>query len=330
MTNTILTAYIPISIPAEPHDVFETAVCGMLDELCDLSGYLRFPLEDYGSPKATVEGVRDIDKNQIDLEQWIEFGNLNTCEVMKIEVELDIGELHWLNLVNIFNKRVTDLIIAANIAHLGSLELLGGVYFKDDRCCGNIRALNAFSLREVSSFAKRKGWPTLHKLTFDKVWSWATNQPGFLKGFGGGLTGRAINAFTHLFAMNFSGAPIDLFWSMVALEALYVDGKQGIAEQMREKVWTFLGEQDSYKRDITKLYDYRSKFVHGGSDFIGVNSYHLPNDMENIVKYDNGLTEAALLAQAILVATLQELVRRDWPGIGFSYQAKSSEEPAAT
>lgn len=330
MTNTILTAYLPISIPAEPHNVFETTAYDMLDELCALSGYLRFPLEEYGSLKTIVEGVENIDKNQIDLEQWIEFGNLDTCKIVKVEVELDTGGLHWFNLISIFNKRVTDLIIAANIAHLGSLELLGGVYFKDGRCCGNIRALNVFSLREVSGFAKQRGWPTLHKLNFDEVWSWAIKQPGFLKGFGGGLTGRAINAFTHLFAMNFSGAPIELFWSMVALEALYVDGKQGIAEQMREKVWTFLGEQDSYKRAITKLYSYRSKFVHGGCDFLGMNCYHLSSDMGSITKYDNELTEAALLAQAILVATLQELVRRDWPGIEFSYQAKSSKELTAT
>lgn len=328
MTSVTLAAYLPIPIPAEPHDSFRDAVRDMLDELCALSGELRFPLEEYGSSEVLIESVKSVDKNQFDLARWIEFGSLDQCEVVRIVVEFCTGQLHWFKLVNVFHKRVADLIIAANIAHLGSLEHMGGVLFKDGRCCGNIRAMNAFSLREASILAGARGWPALRKMGFSEVWSWAVKQPGFLIGFGGGLTGRAINAFTHLFAANFSGAPIQLFWSMIALEALYVDGKKGIAEQMREKIRLLLGEQETHRRDITRLYDYRSKFVHGGCDFVGMNCYYLPDDLDTR-KHDADLAESASLAQAILAATLQELVRRDWSGLHFSYQVKNSEEPVA-
>lgn len=326
MASILLTAYLPIPMPSEPQNNFKVAAGDMIDELCALSGILEFPLEKYGVSQVTIELVETPFKNQTGLEQWIEPKDIDECKIIRITTEINT-ELHWLYLIDIFQKRVIDLIVAANIAHLGSLENHEGFIFKDERPCSSIRSISAFSLREVSSFTLSKGWPKLQKLDFAKVWIWALKQPGFLVGFGGGPTGRAINAFTHLFESQ--GYAIDLLWAMVGLEALYVVG-QGVSEQVREKVWLLLGKRETHKREITQLYTFRSKFVHGGLDFLGMHC--LPPDglATTVEKHTDDLIDSASLAQAILVATLQELVRRDWSALSFSYTASDLGEPTAT
>lgn len=323
MATIPLTAYLLVPRPVEPHDSFKVTVCNMLDELCALSGKLQFPLEEYGVSQVAIELVEYPCK--VDLERWIEFGDLSKCKIVRVVAEIHMGASHWFDLINIYHKRVTDLIVAANIADLGSLENVGGVFFKDERPCGNIRAMNAFSLREASNLASSRGWPTLRKLNFADVWEWAVRQKGFLVGFGGGPTGRAINAFTHLFEG--VSDPIKLFWAMVGLEALYVTGR-GISEQMREKVWLLLGEQKAHKKEITQLYDFRSAFVHGDLDFVGMNCFYLPEGLDTR-KHDTELVKSASLAQVILTATIQELVQRNWAGLSFSYRVRDLGEPAA-
>lgn len=319
MTKILLTAYLPIPKAIAPHNMFENKVSDMLDELCSLSGKLQFPMEEYGLSTIEIDLIQNSEEIQSFLAYWVEWGDLKHCRILRIVARVDIGELHWFNLVNIFHKRVTDIIVAANMASLGSLEIIGGVYLRDGNPHGNIRAMNAYSLREASNFSELRGWPTIKRLSFAKVWEWAIKQPGFLVGFGGNLTGRSINAFTHLFEG--LDEPIRLFWSMVALEALYVKGKQGIARQMREKIWLLLGEQETHKKNITGLYDYRSQFVHGGLDFVGMNCYYLPKNL-NTEKHEKKLVETSSLAQAILVATIQELIQRNWRGLDFSYKVE--------
>ncbi len=97
---------------------------------------------------------------------------------------------------------------------------------------------------------------------------------------------------------------------------------------MREKIWLFLGEQETHKKDITRLYSYRSAFVHGGCDFPGINCSYLPKELDT-EKQDKKLIESSSLAQAILVATIQELVRQGWTGLDFSYSVADSKKQQA-
>ena len=65
MGRILLTAYLPIPMPGEPHDGFNMAVGDMIDELCALSGMLEFPLEEYGASQIASELVEITSKNKL-------------------------------------------------------------------------------------------------------------------------------------------------------------------------------------------------------------------------------------------------------------------------
>jgi hypothetical protein len=335
MINLLLTAYLPVPTPSLPQhdDTFRGVLHDMLDEICALSGKLELSLGEYGTFKPAIEFLEhQSSEDQADLEQWFEPYDLdNCCGIIKImaevpiptpEVELGIKMLSWETFSRLaiteaeFIKGIYDLIVVANIARVGSLEIDRGVIVgRDGQLSARTNAMSAYSLREASNFAASIGWPTLQRLDFAKVWNWAMKQEGFLKRFGGGPTGRAINAFTYSFEA-IRTDPRKLFWALVGIEALYVKGPS-VMEQVREKVWLFLGAQDSHKKKISQLYNFRSRFVHGDLDFPGM--YFLHRATPSFDEYTDELHESVSLAEAILVATIQELVQRDWKGLSFSY-----------
>lgn len=66
------------------------------------------------------------------------------------------------------------------------------------------------------------------------------------------------------------------------------------------------------------MYDFRSRFLHGDYDFDGP---VLLGDAEEVVgKYSAELIESISLAVAILTATLQEMIKRNWTSLNFSYE----------
>ena len=95
-------------------------------------------------------------------------------------------------------------------------------------------------------------------------------------------------------------------WCMVGLEALYNNGREGLAAQFREKIWVLLGKDQARKKAFSRLYDYRSRFVHGSMDFpIAETPWGDPH-MARIVQE---AVEERELASTLLVATLQSMVR---------------------
>jgi Apea-like HEPN len=116
---------------------------------------------------------------------------------------------------------------------------------------------------EALDLADYLEWPNLRTIDVAKVWAWAIEQEGFLEGFGGGTTGRALDAFAHLFASPRADEATMLLWSLVGIEAIYVRGRQGLLEQVRDKGQIHLGKQEAYRKKISRMYDFRSRFVHG-------------------------------------------------------------------
>ena len=174
-----------------------------------------------------------------------------------------------------------------------------------------------FLFEEAIDLADSMEWPKLQVLDIAKVWTWVIEQEGFLEGFGGGPTGRALNAFTHLFESPRADDATMLFWALVGIEALYVRGRQGLLEQVRDKSQVLLGKQEAHKKKINRMYDFRSRFVHGDLDFAG---RHLLHDAaENLAKHESEMFESIFLAVAILLASLQKLVLLEWKGVKFNY-----------
>ncbi len=90
---------------------------------------------------------------------------------------------------------------------------------------------------------------------------------------------------------------------MLGIEALLVEGNQNITTQFKEKSTVIFGKPKEYSRKLTKLYDYRSKLVHGSFDiypafYSDYNSYH--------EEYHDYLS----FASSILIALIRELIEK--------------------
>lgn len=207
----------------------------------------------------------------------------------------------------------------ANIAHVGSIELLHSVVVQDNQKTNYsvIPEMDGYALQRATEAAVRMGWPQLHVLEIQTVWNWATNHRQMLEGFDGTPMGRALNAFSRLFDRKIADEPMQLLWALVGLEALYVTGKTELLQQVREKSQVLLGQQEEYKKKISQMYNFRSRFVHGDLDFPGICLFG--EAREAVAKYDKELYDAIAVAVAVLAATIQEVIRRNWNGLQFRY-----------
>jgi len=106
---------------------------------------------------------------------------------------------------------------------------------------------------------------------------------------------------------------LDLVWSMIGLEALYEKGNADITSQLVEKTQALFGPQADFKKDVRRMYDYRSRLVHGDLDFPG----HFFEYLDEGFSEESG--RYAAIASAILVATLQEMCLRGIYSLEFKY-----------
>lgn len=342
--NTNLTAYLPIVKPLTLREEFEGVTQDTLDELCSLSGVLEVSAETHKTVKLTIEVVDSNSEDRSELEEWVEFRGRNDA-LMKVSAEGSVSDetievqsltgevVLWegkraeesdkLFTRAVFEKGLYDIAIVANIARPGSLEFGRGTLFQDDEYkCTTDKMGNVHLLREAVQVADSIGWPSLQTFDFAQVWLWASKQQGFIEGFGGGPTGRALNAFASLFQSE--DETINLLWALVGIEAMYTRGQGALQEQVKAKSQAFLGKQEAHKKRIGQMYDFRSKFVHGDLDFSG--RYPLRDASSEFMKYTGDLFASIELAEAILLATLQKLVELDWKGLTFSYQVSDLPE----
>jgi hypothetical protein len=215
----------------------------------------------------------------------------------------------------LFEKRIYDLLVVANIARVGSLDLYNNCFIQDGRKSKSLHKLQAFHLRMAEMHAEKIGWPKFDGLTIAQAWDWGLQQKGLLEGFSEDATSRALNAFTHI--LSIKDEPLILFWAIVGIEALYVRGRDPKMEQIRERTQVLLGEQISFKKKISEMYNFRSSLIHGDLNFSG--PYLLHDATPEIEKYDKALIESTDLAVAVLTATLQQLISKNWKGLSFSY-----------
>ncbi|WP_342426711.1 hypothetical protein [Paenibacillus sp. FSL L8-0158] len=220
--------------------------------------------------------------------------------------------------VDYFIKRLYDFIITINISRVGSFQVDEGLIYIEDQFYNRTKILiNGFE--EAYIFTQKTKWPTLEHLDIVEVWEWITKKVGFLDGIGGTAVERALTALTYLFGdVNESNEGMDLFYTMIGLEALYSSSNNGIKEQLVEKSQVFLGVQNEYKKLFKSMYDYRSKFIHGGLNFPGkFNYFDGTEEFSSFMKENHSVT---LMAQSVLIATLQQLSKRNMNELTFKYR----------
>jgi hypothetical protein len=218
-----------------------------------------------------------------------------------------------------FSDAINLILIAAQIAKPGGLstydhDIWLGKQFLDSQT--GVRGI----LNEVVTFASEKGWPKIESLPIRGVWTWLRSIGTSSVEFSKTPLGRSVNAFTHLLTDNHrqGGGLIELMWAMVGLESLYGRGTQDITYQLVEKSKSFLSAPAGFEKLVKKMYSFRSSFVHGSSPFPGA---FLPKGSSEHESFDDEAYDAACLASAMLIATLQQMAKRSLRTLIFSFRA---------
>jgi hypothetical protein len=215
-----------------------------------------------------------------------------------------------------------DLLLALNIAMPGMFALHSGYVFQDDVLWQRFPRMQT-NFEECLLISQRMKWPPLEWLEVSSVWAWLLQEDGFKERFSTSPLGRALCAFSFLMSERpWASAYIsDLIWSMIALEALYGKGNVDMTNQIVEKTQVFLGPQKDFKKDVKKMYDYRSRLLHGDLDLPSAHS----GDSDD--EFANESSRASSIATAILVSTLQRMARENLHALQFHYVLR--EDPTA-
>ncbi len=215
-------------------------------------------------------------------------------------------------------------LFLSHIAKPGHIRAGEGKLFYDETNSKNIEGVSC-DLQFALEVAEKISWPEIHELLIQDVWLWATSFKCGAEGFGFSPAGRALAAFSHLFNNSFSNSAtaISLFWSMVGLESLYTSGSGELTQQLLEKPPILLGEQKDYKKHVKSMYNYRSRFVHGDIPF--PNYFYGADASPEYEEFFSESSESVEIATAILLATLQQLVRNGWHSLNFEYSLKRPE-----
>jgi len=322
----ILTA-----IPRPHYDRGIAAFHEMLDDLCGLSGQLAVRLSEFGIVRVEIEHRKGMRRNPQRLRRRFSPDTLQRCEVISFSAVvpcsdrifddpyIDPVQANKLLIGMEFRRRVLDILTISNLSHIGSVGLLDSIVAQDGRLSTteDIPRMSAFNLQRAVDLAESINWPILKVIPFAQVWGWADRHIEMLDDFSSSSTGRALMAFSRLFALIPGDEAMQLLWALIGIEALYVRGKTAILEQVREKSQTLLGKQESHKKKICEMYDFRSRFIHGDMNYPGLGLHK--DATPEFEKYTNDQMRAVDTAVAILAATLQEIIARDWTGLDFSY-----------
>ena len=165
--------------------------------------------------------------------------------------------------------------------------------------------------------AAKNSWPLFLKITIEDARQWLLNNQIIQDGIGIGSAGRALSALSYITSESFHNNEINIAWILLGLEALYTKNNVGLKEQLLEKTESILGKRSSNKKAFGKMYDFRSRFLHGDIDiplrFSEFDSVNSNNFTSNLLDHEE-------IALAVLIATLQWMIKNKKTELNFTYK----------
>jgi hypothetical protein len=211
-----------------------------------------------------------------------------------------------------FANTLSRLLLCACLAKPGAVYTDEAAVWANQVAHGTVPAFYG-SLEAAVRTARELKWPTLDTVAIPDIWAWAAQLPGFADGMPQGRIGRAIAGLSHLVVTETSAG---LVWALIGLEALYCRGVGNLKRQLMEKSEVLLGPRREFKRRFDKMYDFRSRLVHGDVNLPLLFSTFSTTEHQ---QYDHELYEAESIASAMLLATVHEMVRRRWYDLNYGY-----------
>jgi hypothetical protein len=224
-----------------------------------------------------------------------------------------------------FAQAVTSILVASQIAQPGVLRTYELEMWVGKRFLKTTDSILGY-LGEVVEFAGEKAWPKIESLSIKQVWQWMCFFGPLSDNLGQSEIGRALNALTYLL----SEKPIeghnlvDLMWAMIGLEALYGRGASDLTYQLVEKAGVLLGRSAGFDKSVKEMYRFRSLFIHGKAPFPG--AFFMSDGTSEYERHSDEASEACYLAAAVLVASLQQIAKRNWKSLGFSFVVDEPHE----
>lgn len=207
---------------------------------------------------------------------------------------------------------IYDLFVIMNLASPASFNLYNA-RFKGRTHFERPRFSMSSNIFEIAALRSRDGhWPSINDLSLADVANWYKLARGELSMVPATRMQRVIFALLHLAKIDIS--PSQVIWLFYALESLF-DTKPGenfrsLVQRIELLLTADRAESKRLRSKMRELYDLRSAFVHGGLKVI--------HPLHNEVLDKSVDVEASRLMTAIdfgcqlLVASLQEVIRRGW------------------
>lgn len=239
--------------------------------------------------------------------------------------EVDSSLIHAVAAIQ-FQEVLEQLLVLSELAFPSQIQTAEGV--SATAASGGYSIAPKESLFALRYHETENPWPTLRDITLAQAVHWITQTSFLHNAIPVTRVERALAAYTQVISLTQSRAGEVLFRSMQGLEAFYCDGTGDLRKQLAEKSAIWLGSWRDKSNIVGKLYDLRSKFIHGAGP-IEYSTHHLDSWQEDTRTMKN-FAESVEFSTRILLATLQRCIAENIFDVKWQYSVTVSKEPTAS
>ncbi len=215
----------------------------------------------------------------------------------------------------IINKILFRLNFLINLSYASNVDFLIGVIYTESNIYIGKTQIIASNNMYAYEHTRKMGWPKIKNVKLLDTVNWFHKFKIHTNNKSENNLHRAINALSYLFGDFKREYSADLFWVMLGIESLLVKGNQNITSQFKEKSILILGKPKEYSKKLAKLYDYRSRLIHGNFDIF-------PKYYSDYESFRSEYSDYLDFAISILLALIRELIEKQECGFEFELKLK--------
>lgn len=228
----------------------------------------------------------------------------------------ELSKHHWYP-VFFAEAHLYDLFLILNIALPGSANFYSlHVSSADGRVSEDLN-LSSFYFEEAWIASSSNTWPRLARISPSSVIEWFLKVRPSFNQIPENPVERALFALLHICRSD--GRPEDIIWIFYAFESLFQTKTGENLNAIFDRLCLLLeppSEMKSrLKKELRALYDYRSKFVHGGLQVI--HPHHREVMDKRVDKQYGEILRLSIKWTHVLVACLQRMASEDWSTLKF-------------
>lgn len=208
-----------------------------------------------------------------------------------------------------------EIYLKMNLAAPGSCNLTSIISTIDNSKPVEI-ILNSIFFEDAWIESMQNGWPKVDFLNLEQVCKWINGIDLNNREIAEERIHKALFAVLHI-AKQFSIEPTFLIWFSHIFESIYDTPPALSRFFLKQRISELLKPPDKnkswLKKGLNSFYDDRNAFAHGGMKILHPSPLFL--DQHIFDEHWSKLSESINFASCIVVATLQEFVKRRWKEI---------------